>query len=236
MGNTLIKVLPVGWNMHIEDCFTNEDVETEAEVFRRILSSLGISNSLEEIKMAIMNAKQEAKDLGLLSLFGKLKSEEYWRRWDSLVLKHLNIENDEIAKLIQKKWFDYLECSLFPDVEGVLLRLKQMGLKIGLVTTAYEKEISIILGKSNLETDIFDVIVGADTVKKVKPDPDVFRYALKKLKVEAEESLFVGDLLDADYEGAENVGMKAILIDRTESKGKSSPRTITSLEEIFKHI
>lgn len=220
LGNTLVK----------------HDVETDAEVFRRILFSLGISKSLEDIKMAIMNTKQEAKDLDLHSLFGKLKCEEYWYRWDSLVLKHLNVSNNEIAKLIQARWLDHLECSLFPEVKKVLSRLRQMGLKIGLIATAYEEEIPIVLGKANLEIDIFDIIVGVDTVKKLKPDPDVFRYALKKLKVKAEESLFVGDHVDADYRGAENVGMKAILIDRTESKDKSSLRTITSLEEIFQYM
>jgi len=222
MGNTLIKY----------------DVETEAEVFRRVLFSLGISKSVIEIKMAIMNAKQEAKDLDLLSLFGKMRCEEYWYRWDSLVLKHLNIDNDEIAKLVQTRWFDHLECSLFPEVKRVLLRLKQMGLKIGLVTTAYEEEIPLILGKANLEIDMFDIIVGADTVKKVKPDPDVFRYALKKLKVRPKESLFIGDLIDADYEGAEKVGIRAFLIKRKEAEGKKEIglRTITNLKEIFRYI
>ncbi len=221
LGNTLIKV--------------DYDV-TEAEVFRKILFSLEITKSSDEIKMAITNAGQEAKDLDLLSLFGKLKCEEYWYRWNSLVLKHLNIENDEIAKFCHTKWFDHFECSLFPEVKRVLLRLKQMGLKIGLIPNAYEEEIPLILEKANLEIDAFGVIVGADTIKKRKPDPDVFRYALKKLKVKAEETLFVGDRVDVDYRGAENAGMKAILIDRTESTDKSSLQTVTSLEEIFQHI
>lgn len=222
MGNTLVKY----------------DVETEAEVFRRVLFSLGISKSVDEIKMAIMNTKQETKDLDLFSLFGKIRSEEYWHMWDSLVLKHLNIFNDEIAKLVQTMWFDHLECSLFHEVKRVLLRLKQMGLKIGLITTAYEEEIAIILGKANLEINIFDIIVGADTIKKVKPDPDVFRYALKKLKVKPEESLFVGDLIDADYKGAEKVSIHAALIQRTENKTNETYglRTITNLKEIFKYI
>ena len=127
-----------------------------------------------------------------------------------------------------------MDCALFPEVKDVLLRLKQMGLKIGLVTNAYEEEISIILGKANLEKDIFDIIVGTDTVKTVKPDPDIFRYALKKLKVKPEETLFVGDSIVDDYKGAENVGMNAVLLERTESKTKSCGlKTITSLEEIF---
>jgi len=222
MGNTLVKY----------------DAETEAEVFRRVLLSLGISKSVDEIKMAIMNTKQETKDLDLFSLFGKIRSEEYWYRWDSLVLKHLNIDSDEIAKLIQARWFNHLDCSLFPRVKNVLLRLKQMGLKIGLITTAYEEEIAIILGKANLETTMFDIIVGADTIKKVKPDPDAFRYALRELKVRPEETLFIGDNIDADYRGAEEVGIKALLIERREvdSKKTRGLRTITNLKEIFRYL
>ena len=115
------------------------------------------------------------------------------------------------------------------------MRLKQIGLKIGLLTDAYEKEISIILGKADLDMDIFDIVVGTDTVMKVKPDPDFFRYALNKLEVQPEEAVFVGDSVDADYKGAENVGIHALLIDRTEKK-HDELRTIKSLKEILSKI
>lgn len=49
--------------------------------------------------------------------------------------------------------------------------------------------------------------------------------------------MFIGDSVDADYKGAENVGIEAILIQRTNNTKKSfGLRTIISLEEIFKFV
>ncbi|NIU82600.1 MAG: HAD-IA family hydrolase, partial [Candidatus Korarchaeota archaeon] len=72
-------------------------------------------------------------------------------------------------------------------------RLKQRGLKIGLISTAYEEEIHFIIEKADLEKTTFDIIVGVNTIRKVKPDPDIFNYAISRLKVKPEEAIFVGD-------------------------------------------
>lgn len=208
-------------------------------IFQRVLDSLGISRPVDEIKVALAKTEQDFADLNYRSLFGKISCEEYWKKWDSLVLGDLDLaENEELAGDIQARWFDYVDCAACSDAEEVLSKLKQMGLKIGLVSTAYEEEIAVIFGKVNLEKGLFDVIVGADTVRKGKPHPDVFKYALKKLNVKPEEAVFVGDSVDADYNGAENVGVKAILMQKKEDnmKRNSGLRTITGLEEIFKYI
>lgn len=221
LGNTLVKY----------------DVGSPEEVFRRVLASLGISRSVDEIKMATLDAEREAKSLNLLSSFGQMKCEEYWRKWDALVLKHLNIvRNEELAKAIQSRWFDFVDCTPYPEVKEVLSRLKQKGLNIGLVSTAYEEEITLILEKANLEKKLFDIIVGVDTIKKVKPHPDVFRYAIKMLEVKPEETMFIGDSLDADYRGARNVGVNAILLNRRANKEVHDLKTITNLKEIFVNI
>ena len=208
-------------------------------IFQRVLDSLGISRPVDEIKVALAKTEQNFADLNYRSLFGKIPCEEYWKKWDSLVLEHLDLAgNEELAGDIQARWLDYVDCEACSDIEEVLSKLKGMGLKIGLVSTAYEEEIAVIFGKVNLEKRSFDVIVGADTVRKAKPHPDVFKYALKKLNVEPEEAVFVGDSVDADYNGAENVGVKAILMQKKEDnmKRNSGLRTITGLEEIFKYI
>ena len=223
MGYTLIKL----------------DVVHPGEVLQRVLISLGISRSLDDIKKAFLNAEKEAKELNLLSLFGKMECEEYWYRWDSLVLKHLRITgNDELAKDVHSMWSDHVDYTPYPEVKMVLSKLKQKRLALGLISNAYEEEINLTLRKANLEKEIFDIIVGVDTVKKMKPHPDVFKYALRKLKVRPEETLFVGDNIRADYEGAEKVGIRAFLIKRKEAEGKkeSGLRTITNLKEIFRHI
>ena len=220
MGNTLVKY----------------DVEIFEEVYHRILTSMGISRSIEDIKRAFLKTEKEAKDLGLLSSLGKIRCEEFWYQWDSLVLKHLNIaKNEELAKIVQSKWFDFMDSTLYPEVREVLSELRRRRLKVGLISTAYEEEIHIILRKTGLEKTAFDVIVGVDTIKKAKPDPDVFKHAIRKLNVEPEETMFVGDNIEADYKGAENAGMHPLLINRTEEEQKGL-RTIRSLKEVLPRV
>lgn len=48
---------------------------------------------------------------------------------------------------------------------------------------------------------------GADTIGKVKPHPEAFKYALEILRVKPEEALFIGDKIDDDYKGAEEAGI-----------------------------
>ena len=217
MGNTIIRY----------------DVEFFEEVFQRILTSLGITRSLDDIKKAFLNAENESRNLHLLSAFGKVKCEEHWNAWDSLVLKHLGIEEHvELGKAVHSMWFDFVDCSPYPEVKEVLSELKQRGLKIGLISNGYEEEIQIILQKANLERATFDIIIGVDTIKKVKPNPDIFKYAISKLDVDSEEAMFVGDNVEADYKGAESAGIHALLIDRTE-KQQSDFKTIKNLRDVL---
>ena len=215
------------------------DVVHPGEIFQRILLSLGISRSLDEAKIAFLKAEKEAKDLSLLSSFGKMDREEYWNQWDALVLKHLGIaEHVKLGRIVQSKWLDFVNFTLYSEVKDVLMELQQRRLKLGLISTGYEEGIRLILEKVNLEKATFDIIVGVDTIQKVKPSPEIFKYAISKLNLKPEETIFVGDNVEADYKGAENVGIKAILIQRKENKTKqtSSLKTISTLEEIFKYI
>lgn len=221
LGNTLVKT----WVPEV--------------VFHRVLGSLGIGRSVDKIKEALEKTEDQFDTLNYQSMYGKVSYREFWDKWNSLVLRYLGFpENEKLVREIEARWFDHVECELYSDVRETLSKLKQMGLKIGLISTAYEEDIYAIFGKANLQKKLFDVIIGANTIKKEKPHPDVFRYALMKLNVKPEETLFIGDSIDADYKGAEKVGIHAALIQRTENKTNETYglRTITNLKEIFKYI
>lgn len=216
---------------------TNHNFVHPWEVFQRILTSLGICKSLDDVKKAFLNAENEAKELNLFSSFGKMKREEYWLQWDALVLKHLGIvENAELAKIVQSKWEHFVDATLYPEVRGVLSALKTRGVKIGLISNVYEEGIHECLQQAGLGSAAFDVVVGVDAIGEMKPHPAVFKYALCKLNVQPEETIFVGDDVEVDYKGAENVGIHALLINRTEKKVLSDPKTITDLREILSRI
>ncbi len=213
------------------------DIAHVGEILQRILASLGIFRSLDEIETVWSNAEKEAKDTGLLSLFGKLPPEEYWFKWNSLVLNHLGIEeNAELVTAVHSKWNNAYSFTLYPETRDVLMELQQRGLKLGLISTAYEEEIHFYLEKTGLEKTTFDIIVGVDTAECMKPHPDIFKYAIKRLDVKPEETIFVGDRVEVDYKGAENAGMYALLVDRTEKQKQGDLRTIKNLKEILSQI
>ena len=221
LGNTLVRM----WTPEI--------------VFHRVLNSLGIATSIEEVEQAITKTEESFKNLSYRSMYGKVSYAEYWDKWDSTVLKHLGIESDEeTAEKIRLKWFDHVDCEPYSDVGKVLPNLKRNGLKTGIISTGYEEDIHSILQKSAIQRQLFDVIVGANTIKKEKPHREVFIYALSKLSVKPEETLFIGDTIEADYEGAEKVGIKSILILRHPHPAQRDLdiRTVESLDEIFKFI
>lgn len=70
--------------------------------------------------------------------------------------------------------------------------------------------------------DWFEEIVISDEVNCMKPNPEIFNIALKKLGLEPQEMVYVGDSPE-DVMGALAVGAKPILIKRASSGDKPSP-------------
>ncbi|MDD1769753.1 MAG: HAD family hydrolase, partial [Methanomassiliicoccales archaeon] len=57
----------------------------------------------------------------------------------------------------------------------------------------------------------FDDMIFSTDVGIRKPNPEIFRMALLHVGAEPEEAVFVGNNLQADIKGAQNVGMRAVL-------------------------
>jgi putative hydrolase of the HAD superfamily len=207
--------------------------------YQNVLASLGIDRPLEELEKAIAKTEEEFKRSNYRSRYGEVSYTEYWERWLAQVLTYLGVSGeDNLAKQVNARWYDHADCVTYPDAVGTLNRLKQMGLKLGLISTAYEEDIDAVLEKAGIAKGLFDIVVGANTIKKEKPHPDVFRHALSKLNVEPDETLFVGDHVDNDYKGAKAVGIHALLIEREHRSPDNTfdLERVRSLQEIFKFI
>jgi len=66
-----------------------------------------------------------------------------------------------------------------------------------------------IINSTGLQ-DYFDAIIISEEVGIEKPDKRVFQVALDKLGVEAENTVMVGNRIDADIVGANRIGMKSV--------------------------
>ena len=107
--------------------------------------------------------------------------------------------------------------------------------KLGIVSNfAIPECVHKLLEKHGLD-GFFDVVVVSGAVNKRKPSPEIFQKALEKMGVDAEDTVFVGDTVDADIQGAKSVGMKTIFIERRpqeEIEHTCPDRTIKNLNEL----
>ncbi|MFP3985331.1 MAG: HAD family hydrolase [Candidatus Bathyarchaeia archaeon] len=202
-----------------------------AEVMRKILEAFEIKRSAEEIEEA-RKAVEKNANIEELPILG----EDFWVKWNGQILEDLGIRNNTLflAKKITELWWRYSEVELYPDAEKALELLKQKELKIGIITNGLKSDIDEILPKIGLK-EFFDVEVASNTIGKMKPCKEVFQHALKKLNVLPYETLFVGDTVQYDYEGATQCGLKALLVDR-KNNVKENVEKIESLTELLNHI
>jgi putative hydrolase of the HAD superfamily len=95
-----------------------------------------------------------------------------------------------------------------PGAVETIAALRERGLKTGLITVCSEDVVKLWE-----ETDfhgLFDAEIFSAAVGLRKPDPRIYRIALEKLGVDAEEAMFVGDGANDELAGAERVGMTAV--------------------------
>jgi putative hydrolase of the HAD superfamily len=101
----------------------------------------------------------------------------------------------------------------FPNVRRMLLMLRSEGYKLGLISNSHWRFLPSL--REEFE-GFFDVITLSYEHGHVKPHPSIFMSTLEKLKVNPNQSLHVGDDPIADIEGARNIGMKTVFVNRKE--------------------
>lgn len=78
----------------------------------------------------------------------------------------------------------------------------------------------------------FDVIMDSEKAGVKKPNPKIFNLALKQAGTNAEQSIMIGDDLEADVLGAQAVGMKAIHLKPDMTTNQNGSIVISNLIEI----
>ena len=137
-----------------------------------------------------------------------------------------------LAEAIDREWWEHANISLYPEVLEVLRKLKENGLKVGIITNTLQADVEKVLSKLGL-SDFFDLVVSVDMAGKAKPAKEIFMYAAKRLRLKPQEILFVGDDLEIDYEGAKKACFKALIVDR-ENKVNQNIEKIKNLKEILR--
>ena len=128
-----------------------------------------------------------------------------------------NLSEQEIINIhaLKEKYFAQLvpeKLYLRPTVKEVLNYSKDLGLKLGFVTTTSQNNIELIKSgvSKQLNFNIFDLITTASDVLKPKPDPMIYQFALKKLKLNRNNTIVVEDT-PVNHRCAVKAGLKCVL-------------------------
>ncbi|MBU9722801.1 MULTISPECIES: HAD family hydrolase [Bacillaceae] len=97
-------------------------------------------------------------------------------------------------------------CIPFENLTSMLEKLKQHNFQLGMITNGYGQFQMDNIEALNIKK-YFDAILISELEQIKKPNPQIFKRALERLEVSAEESIFVGDHPENDVKAAKNVGM-----------------------------
>ncbi|MEM2918624.1 MAG: TIGR02253 family HAD-type hydrolase [Candidatus Altiarchaeota archaeon] len=197
-------------------------------------------NAVKAMIEAGLNANQE-RALNELRKIVKRHGSNYSMHYNELVKKFNFEENPRIiaAGIVAYHNTKLAFLTPFPETVPTLLKLRELGYKLGVITDGkaikqWEKLIRLGL------QHFFDLVLISEEIGIEKSDEKIFKFALEKIKCEPSEAIMVGDRLDKDILGANKIGMLTIKILRgryseqqPKIKDEKPLYEISNLREIF---
>lgn len=104
---------------------------------------------------------------------------------------------------------------LFSDVRECLEQLTNQ-YRLGIVTNGSSDHQREKIERTNLN-GFFDTVIISEEVGVGKPDTRIFNLALERLTIDPETTVLVGDSLENDIQGAQNTGIRAVWINRSQT-------------------
>ena len=147
-------------------------------------------------------------------LLGWTARAEFFAEYERRVLRGcgVDVSLSRAAEIWQAVREVPYQMARFDDVLPSMDLLKQQGLTLGLISNmnAPAHTLAEDMGLS----PYLDFAVTSGEVGSEKPHAPIFREALRRANVEPGNAMHVGDQLTSDVEGASNVGINPVLLDR----------------------
>lgn len=118
--------------------------------------------------------------------------------------------SDDLIHLIAIKYIDFLpEFNYLFDGTFELLDYLKEKYQLHIITNGFEEIQQKKMRSANI-LHYFKEVITSESVGVKKPNPKVFLHALEVAEANKEEAMMIGDNLEADIQGALDVGLQAI--------------------------
>jgi len=121
--------------------------------------------------------------------------------------------------------------------EGAVELLNYLSTKyqMHIITNGFE-EVQIKKMKASGVLHFFNQIITSESVGVKKPNPKIFNHALNLAKASVSQSMMIGDNLEADIMGAQQIGMQTIFFNSHKNQENQKSITVDNLMEIKQYL
>jgi HAD superfamily hydrolase (TIGR01549 family) len=207
---------------------------TFADLFVTVLAGAGHERSVEDVRVASAHVYarfSEAAREGSMWTTTPDRSRAFWTSVYERMLGELGVADDDgLASTLHREFTRMENYILFDDVPPALASLRAAGVLLGVVSN-FEAWLEDWFGAHEL-LELFSVRVISGIEGIEKPDERIFRLALERASVSAEESAHVGDNPEFDVDPPAALGMFPVLVDRRDRFPEHAGARVTDLRDL----
>jgi len=123
-----------------------------------------------------------------------------------------HVDAEQLDRYRERQWQRHArDFTLRDGVVETLEALRARGLHLGIVSNIDDDQLTHLMALSDLEP-YFDSILSSEQAQSCKPDPAIFAEAMRRAGCRPDEALFVGDTLAQDIAGANQAGLRSVLL------------------------
>lgn len=158
----------------------------------------------------------------------------YWQEYLSALVAHVRVPEEQAWNVGLKMAEGFKEINTWSGVlagtEAYLQNLRSKGYFLAVISNSLGL-IEEQLRRVGL-AGYFEFIIDSHYVGVEKPHPEIFQLALTRASCAPDEAIYIGDLYSTDVGGAQNAGIRGVLIDRVGAYPEADSARITSLTDL----
>jgi len=165
---------------------------------------------------------------------GMIRHDELRVKRMKLALLDFRIADDDLAQEMNVSFLELLPTRtiLFPYTMEILDYLTGKNYELHLITNGFESTQHSKLKYSGLDR-FFKEVITSEGSNSLKPNKEIFDFALEKTGALPEESIMLGDNIEVDILGAMNAGIDQVFINHYNIVTDIQPTfTVNSLKEL----
>ncbi len=202
------------------------------EVCAEVLRSHGIEAEprlLEEALLVSERYYEERYRTDDTFWASEVEARRMWVSLYSILAEELGAEDAGLlGEALYEEFGKGSRWALYEDAVPAMCALRDMGVLMGIISN-WDARLSSLCLDLDLSPFIRFVVSSA-CVGRIKPEPSIFRLALKRAGVDASRALHVGDHYYADVLGARGAGIVPVWLNR---RGDRPPCDCLVIESLF---